>query len=463
MLLGTRWALPALVTLAMTLPVLPAPAGAATDPTPTTMTVTATPQQQYADQQVSLGIDLVDEGGQPIAGATVTEDGSGEVLTTDDTGHAEVTEVMPRRRSRTWSFTYAGDTTHQPAHGEVRVLVERRRSKVTLRGPDSVVDEQAIDLTMQWRSRNGTPVPGRAIIKQRAGDGDWHRLATVRTGHDGTATLTVRPRRDTRYRAVVHRKSWVTGDTSPVHRVDNLPPGEPVRLPDAAPRPRRQVPTQPHAKGAGANPVVNPIPDRVWGQMTGRTWHSGCPVGRAGLRLLHINYWDYQGYRRRGELVAATGAIDNMAGALAAMYRKELPLRSLYREDRFGWSERLHGADDYKSMAAGNTSAFNCRGVVGRPGTLSPHAYGRALDLNTWENPYRSAQGTVPNTWWQHHSHPRVAWRSRSHVVVRVLARHGLRWTYGLGDTQHFDVTSSAAARRMMATDEYVACNEICD
>ncbi len=75
----------------------------------------------------------------------------------------------------------------------------------------------------------------------------------------------------------------------------------------------------------------------------------------------------------------------------------------------------------------------------GRPGIRSPHAYGRALDLNTWENPYRSPQGVYPNTWWLGRSHPRIAWRSRSHRVVQIMARHGLRWTYGVTDSQHFD------------------------
>jgi hypothetical protein len=107
--------------------------------------------------------------------------------------------------------------------------------------------------------------------------------------------------------------------------------------------------------------------------------------------------------------------------------------------DRFGYSSRLRGGDDYASMAAGNTSVFNCRDVVNRPGIRSPHSYGRAIDVNTWENPYRSARGIVPNPWWQSRSHPRVAWRSASHRVVAIMGRHGLRWTYGLGDTQHFD------------------------
>ncbi len=175
--------------------------------------------------------------------------------------------------------------------------------------------------------------------------------------------------------------------------------------------------------------------------MTGRSWHDGCPVGRSGLRLLRVNYWGYDGYRYRGELVArhrrgrqhGPGAHRDVPG--------RFPIRAMYRVDRFGWSARLQGADDYRSMAAGNTSAFNCRWVVNNPGVRSPHAYGRALDVNTWENPYRSATGLVPNAWWAGRSHPRVAWRSRSHAVVRLFVRHGFGWTYGTGDSQHFDAT----------------------
>ena len=46
--------------------------------------------------------------------------------------------------------------------------------------------------------------------------------------------------------------------------------------------------------------------------------------------------------------------------------------------------------------------------------------------------------------------------------MVQLMARHGLRWTYGTGDTQHFDVTGSARARLAME-DEYVACRGVCD
>ena len=48
--------------------------------------------------------------------------------------------------------------------------------------------------------------------------------------------------------------------------------------------------------------------------MVGRSWHAGCPVGRDGLRLLRVNYVDFSGYRRRGELVVAAGAYAGFFG-----------------------------------------------------------------------------------------------------------------------------------------------------
>jgi len=121
--------------------------------------------------------------------------------------------------------------------------------------------------------------------------------------------------------------------------------------------------------------------------------------------------------------------------------------------DRFGWSKKLGGANDYKSMDADNTSVFNCRRVVGNPGARSPHSYGRSLDLNPWENPHRSSQGIVPNRRRTSQHHPRVAWRSRSHRVVRIMAKHGFRWTYGTGDAHHFDaVGGSKPLKRLLAS-----------
>lgn len=405
-----------------------APAGYAGEVTTVTVTVTA------QDAPVVGGQVLVERSrdGAWVPVADALTDASGRVTAT-------VALLRDPQNNRVRA-TVAETDQYGAASTTYAVPLRKRDALVTLRGPDAFVDETTATLTVRWRAVGAGPISGKVqLVRRLAGEGDWRPVKMLTTGGDGVATVTVSPRVDSRWRVYAPPLPWVRRGRSEVHRLDNRPPVPPVNMPAGAPRPRRSVPAQRRAVGHGANVSIKRIPSGVWRQMTGRSWHRGCPVGRARLRLVNINYWDYTGYRRRGELVVASGVARQIAGALKDMYAAELPIRSMYRVDRFGWSSRLNGADDYASMAAGNTSAFNCRNVVGRPGVRSPHSYGRSLDINPWENPYRSPQGVYPNSWWLSRSHPRIAWRSRAHRVVQIMARHGLRWTYGLTDIHHFD------------------------
>ncbi|GAB6985823.1 M15 family metallopeptidase [Nocardioides pyridinolyticus] len=463
MSLGLRVVLLACV-LALPLTGLSAAAGAAAR-LATSIDLSSAPA--YSDTETTLHLRLQTDEGEPIANASVElarkEDGAWVplgIVTTDDRGMAtqpvrlsrEVTDNVVRAQ-------YAGDDVYPAATRQKRLELKRRAGLVRLEAPAQVKDGRTARIRVRWTTREDAPVQGPVKVFRSLAGGRWQLARTLRTDADGRAAFTTRPRQDSRWRARGVRQSWVESDTSKVHRIDNVPPGDPVRLPRGAPAPRRSLPPQAHAVGTGANPVVSRIPTRIWNHMTGISWRSGCPVGRAGLRLVRVNYWDYRGYPRRGELIAATSAAAAMGAAFAEMYQRKLPVRAMYRVDRFGWGARSRGGDDYASMAAGNTSAFNCRDVTGRPGVRSPHSYGRSLDVNTWENPYRSARGIVPNTWWQSRSHPRIAWRSTSHPVVQVMRRHGFRWTYGNGDTQHFDYVGSSA-RAMVAPR---ACDRYCD
>ena len=427
------------------------------EPAPTALSLTAT--RAYAGTDTTITVSVLTDAEEPVGEAPVTIErrvgGEWRVVTdtvTGEDGTVEVERTLFRSSDdNRFRASYDGDEAHAAStSGAVVAALARREGVVRLSGPTTVVDGRRVTMRVLSRTRSGETVRGDVRVLRRldgTGKGKgrtrgkaWREVRTLATGGKGKARITVRPRVDTRWRVVSPGQEWVSRDRSEVLRIDNLPPVAPVRLPKAAPSPRVHVPQQRRGTGKGAHPVVTGIPDGVWGSMTGRSWHAGCPVGRAGLRLLRINYWGYDGYRHRGEIVASVGEMPTMRRALVGMFKAELPIRSMYRVDRFGWSARLQGADDYRSMAAGNTSAFNCRQVVNRPGVRSPHSYGRSLDVNTWENPYRSPTGLVPNAWWQSHSHPRVAWRSRDHRVVQILTRAGFRWTYGNGDTQHFDV-----------------------
>lgn len=210
-------------------------------------------------------------------------------------------------------------------------------------------------------------------------------------------------------------------------------------LPTDAPKPTLLAP-QPEAVGVGANAVTSAIPDTIWNSMVGKSWHSSCPVGRSGLLLMDINYWGFDGRQHRGQLIFKAASKDKYVAAFTQLYNNRIPLHGMNLPDMFGYSAKTNGADDYASMQHDNTSAFNCRWVDGKPGVLSPHSYGTAVDINPYENPYHSALGWVPNIWWANNKVSPYTWRSSTDLVVKIMVGAGFTWTYGTEDAQHFDV-----------------------
>lgn len=450
-----------LVPLLLALGLLTAPAAGAADPAGVTADRTgAGPTKSlrlvvprgYAGQTVRVTARLRAADGDPDADQEVRlqrHDGRRwqllDAATTAADGTVSAPAVLGRRTERN-RFRAVHTTPSRTLTTTRAVALRQRSSTLALAGQAQVRDGRAITLRVRWVSGNGEPVRGRVSL-QRAVGRSWRTVATLRPDADGRATHRTTPFGRERWRAVGRGQAWVRGDTSDALAVRSIPPGDPVRLPAGAPAPRVALPGQPRAVGEGPNATATRIPDGVWADMVGKSWRAGCPVGRDGLRLVRTNYWDFDGYRRRGELVVNAAIVGKTLDVMRAIYDARLPIRHLYRVDRFGYSSSLNGADDHASMAADNTSAFNCRVVVGRPGRRSPHAQGRSIDINPWENPYRASFGWTPNTWWVQKSHPRVAWRSASHRMVRIFTSRGFRWTYGTFDAHHFD------GRRAVGTD----------
>jgi D-alanyl-D-alanine carboxypeptidase len=134
------------------------------------------------------------------------------------------------------------------------------------------------------------------------------------------------------------------------------------------------------ALAPGFHARVQPIPKAVRAQMTGVSWHRGCPVPLSGLRLLTLTYRGFDGKAHTGRLVANRDAASALVGVFRRLYAAGFPIRRMEFVDRYG-------GDDYRSIEADNTSAFNCRPAMGST-SWSEHAYGRAIDVNPIENPY---------------------------------------------------------------------------
>ena len=139
---------------------------------------------------------------------------------------------------------------------------------------------------------------------------------------------------------------------------------------------------------ATAPPTVAEIDVATAERMTA-SWRLGCPVPLSDLRLLTLTYWGFDGQPHAGELVVRAGHAERILSVFAKLFEVGFPIEQMRLVDEFG-------GDDDRSMAANNTSAFNCRRVAGST-SWSQHAYGTAIDINPVQNPYvHRGVGTPP-------------------------------------------------------------------
>jgi hypothetical protein len=172
-------------------------------------------------------------------------------------------------------------------------------------------------------------------------------------------------------------------------------------------------------------------------RMQGVSWHQGCPVVPKELRMLTLSYWDYDGHEQTGHLVVHAAVAREVTAIFKGLHARKFPI------ERMAPVEDYNGSDD-RSMAANNTSAFNCRDVTGQPGKFSNHSWGRAIDLNPLTNPYVKGEKVFPDAG--------RAYLDRTAIykggiegggfVVELFKKHG--WTWGgdwkdRQDYQHFE------------------------
>jgi hypothetical protein len=189
--------------------------------------------------------------------------------------------------------------------------------------------------------------------------------------------------------------------------------------------------------------LISPIPPEVQSRMRQVSWHAGCPVEISELRQLELSYVDFEGRPAQGKLIVQR----DVAPEVTAIFRDLF--EHGFRIERMEPVEAFAGDDD-RSMAANNTSAFNCRDITGQPGKFSNHSWGRAIDINPLTNPYVKGDKVLPP------EGRRYLNRSRAYpgsilagsYIVRLFTRHG--WTWGgdwkdRKDYQHFEKPARSA------------------
>ncbi len=170
----------------------------------------------------------------------------------------------------------------------------------------------------------------------------------------------------------------------------------------------------------------------------GDSWREGCPVGPDALRLVEVDHWGYDGTVHTGKLVVAADAVDRVVEAFRSLFTARFQIERMEPVDAFD------GRDE-ASMAANNTSAFNCRVVAGTA-TWSEHAYGTAIDVNPVQNPYVRDGTTDPpaGASWLDRAWETPGMIRDGDAVVAAFAAQGFGWGghwRSAQDYQHFSLS----------------------
>jgi hypothetical protein len=143
-----------------------------------------------------------------------------------------------------------------------------------------------------------------------------------------------------------------------------------------------------YAQGSRNGTSKHPIVDS---RMTEKEAFDGldpkCPADiRKRQKIVKLKYYSSDGKIHQGQLVIDGELKNDIKKAFALALKEHFPIYSVIpiSDKRFRKDGRW---DDELSMEANNTSAFNYREITGG-GRLSNHAYGRAIDINTFLNPY---------------------------------------------------------------------------
>lgn len=124
-----------------------------------------------------------------------------------------------------------------------------------------------------------------------------------------------------------------------------------------------------------------PLTEAIKERITGISYpENGCTVPYEDLNYVGLKYIDFDGAEQIGELICNKAVAQDMVEIFYELYRND------YRLERVRLIDEYDG-DDTASMADNNTSCFNYRVVDGTT-NLSKHAYGLAIDVNPYYNPY---------------------------------------------------------------------------
>ena len=183
------------------------------------------------------------------------------------------------------------------------------------------------------------------------------------------------------------------------------------------------------------------LTDSVFEKINGISYKDNDNIGREDLCYLRVLHVDLEGQTRIGEMIVNKKIAGDVLEILEELYANAYPIEKMVLIDAYG-------ADDNKSMADNNSSAFNYRVIAGTD-KLSNHSLGMAIDINPKYNPYVRTgkdgeiiiepEGSEPYTDRQADFPYKI---EEGDLCYRLFTEHGFSWGgnwKNSKDYQHFE------------------------
>ena len=175
-------------------------------------------------------------------------------------------------------------------------------------------------------------------------------------------------------------------------------------------------------------------------QRMGETYKAGCPVPLADLRYLTVVFRGFDGRPHTGELVVRASAVPRFVAAFRRLYALGFPIEEM----------RLPGTRDMTERPTGDgndTAAFVCRPARGQT-RFSAHAYGLAVDVNPFQNPYVRGDLVLPElaSAYRDRSWLRGGMFLRGSAALHAFTDNGFTWGGSFSrpkDYQHMTLTGT--------------------
>lgn len=131
---------------------------------------------------------------------------------------------------------------------------------------------------------------------------------------------------------------------------------------------------------------IGPVPEEV---VVRSSWREECPVALGDLTYLTMSFWGFDEMAHTGEMIVNSRYAQEVVEVFFRLHESRFPIEEMRVQTR--------AEMDAHPTGDGNvTGSFECRPAVGRSAGWSMHAYGLAVDINPFHNPYTRGEVIAP-------------------------------------------------------------------